>query len=341
MGSPAWEDWEGKKVKIGFIGNYQSGYVGEVSDETHLVREMESLGHQVYKIPRDEWREYVIEKFPIGKYPNIPENIHFDIIIIAKWPHFYDGSFIQEARSKYKCPVFLWVWDYMWDQGIPEWHLNMVNASDLYLGNDVRSGQYPVEVKDKLYYFPFDVADGEITQSLAEKDIDVAFFGSCIGQGDRIEWLTEINKTNPVTVFAWNHLDWAGRGFQAYPAVYGKDFARVSRQSKIILGFSVEPNCWGYWSNRVGKILTLGGFLLYQYAPGMELFLRDGAEYFSSIEEAREKIDHYLIADDEREKIAARGYQIGRDRFTSKERVKDLMILAERYIRTGGVGWQL
>jgi spore maturation protein CgeB len=72
----------------------------------------------------------------------------------------------------------------------------------------------------------------------------------------------------------------------------------------------------------------------------MELFLKDGVEYFSSIEEAREKIDHFLIVEEERREIARRGLQIGRN-FTSKQRVIELMILAERFIKTKGVGWKI
>lgn len=322
---------------INFVANYQNGYVGEVGDATHLARELEALGHTVRRIPQDEWREYCID----GKdYPNVPKNLNADINIICKWHHFYDGRFIDELRKGSGAPVFYWVWDYMWDQGIPDWHMKMVNTADLYLGNDVKSVYY--KLCKNAYYFPFDVADGSISPvGVTSKDIDVAFFGSCIGQGDRIQWLTEINKTNPVTVFAWNADAWAGRGFQAYAAVYGQKFAQTVARCKIILGFSVEPDCWGYWSNRVGKILSLGGFLLYQYAPGMELFLRDGVEYFSSIEEAREKIDHYLIAEEERNAIAKRGYEIGRERFTSKERIKDLVILMERYLKKGDALWQV
>lgn len=326
-------------MKINFIGNFQNGYVGEVGDATHLAREMETLGHTVRLIPQDEWREYVRE-YPDGQYKNVPTDLKADINIICKWHHFYDGSFIEKLRELSNAPVFYWVWDYMWDGGIPEWHKFMAQEADLYLTNEGGIKQwYEEEGVSRLYYFPFDVADGEIpVVKTTNKDIDVAFFGSWIGQGDRQQWLPQIHKTNPITVFSWNYKDWP-KEFNAQPAVYGNEFAYMVARCKIILGFSVEPHCWGYWSNRVGKIMSLGGFLLYQYAPGMELFLRDGVEYFSSIEEAREKIDHYLIADDERESIAKQGYQIGRNRFTSQERVKDLMILCDRFIKKGDAEW--
>lgn len=314
-------------MRVNFIGNFQTGMVGETGDINHLAREMEALGHKVNKIPQDAWREYVIEGFPENKY-DVPKDLKADINIICKWHHFYDGGFISQLRIASDAPVFYWVWDFMQNE---DWHLKMVEACDLYLGNDVRSGLYK-ENLHKLYYFPFDVADGDLPRFKKDKIYDVAFFGSWIGQGDRTEWLQEINKTNPITVFSWNFEEWKLRGFDAYPAVYGQEFNERVAETKICLGFSVEPNCWGYWSNRVGKTFLAGGFLLYQYAPGMELFLRDGAEYFSSVEEARAKIDHYLIADREREFIAERGFEIGQERFTSKARVKDLMILIGRYL---------
>jgi len=321
MGKLSWQSWEGKEMKIGFIGNYQSGYVGEVSDETHITRELEALGHEVYKIPRDEWREHVLSAMP---YPNVPDNLKLDICIFTKWHHFGEG-FIKTAKQKYQCPVWLWCWDYMQNE---DWHLKMIEECDLYLGNDVRNGLY----KEKAYYFPFDVADGSLPYHQPQiKKHDVVFFGSWIGQGDRQSWLTALSTYIPIKVFSWNYQDWPV-GFDASPAVYGEEFNKAVAQGKIVLGFSVNPSTWGYWSNRVGKTLLAGGFLLYQYAPGMELFLRDGVEYFSTIDEAKEKIDYYLMADTERERIAKIGYMIGQERFSSKARIKDLCILIERYL---------
>lgn len=325
---------------INFIGNFKSGYVGEQADQVHLARELEALGHTVRRIPQDEWREYVIEGFPQDKYPNVPKDLKADINLITKWHHFFDGSFINKLREVSGAPVFYWVWDFMWDQGLPEWHVEMVQAADLYLGNDVRAPYYGG--LSNAYYFPFDVADGEVTSYVAQAQVqDVAFFGSWIGQGNRQEWLKEINKEYPVTVYSWNYQDWPKEFTDVRPAVYGEAFIQEVRKCKVVLGFSVEPNSWGYWSNRVGKTLLAGGFLLYQYAPGMELFLRDGVEYFNSIEEAKEKIKYFLDNSQERYKIATRGHDLAIDNFTSRARIKELNILMERYLKTNGKGWQI
>ena len=223
----------------------------------------------------------------------------------------------------------------MYDAGIPEWHMVMAKACDLYLTNEygVKEKYYS---ETKLYYFPFDCSDATIDKvEVASKKYNVSFFGTYLGQGDRIYWLPEINQEYPVKVFSWNHEEWRKNGFDAEPAVWGKEFAQKVAETKVVLGFNVNDHCWGYWSNRVGKVLSTGGFLLQRYVPGMELFLRDGAEYFSSIDEAKKKIGYYINHNGERQRIADRGYEIGRDRFTSRARIKELVILIERFLKGG------
>lgn len=323
-------------MKINFVGNFNAGYVGEVGDATHLVREMRDQGHTVKEVPQDIWKAFVDGEYDIGWKDKLP--MKADVNIICKWHHFNDGKYIEKLREASSAPVFYWVWDYMWDQGFPDWHMKLLEECDLYLGNDVRSKYYGG--LPNCYYFPFDVADGSIPRhQRKDKKYEVSFFGSWIGQGDRRVWLEAIKDYIPLKVFSWNWQDWP-KGFDASPAVYGDEFNKAVAESKIVLGFSVAPSTWGYWSNRVGKTLLAGGFLLYQYAPGMELFLRDGVEYFSTIEELKEKIDFYLLGDTERETIASRGRQMAEERFSSSARVKDLTILMERYL-TNHNDWQI
>lgn len=324
-------------MRINFIGNYVTGYVGESSDELHLVREMEEIGHNVNKIPRDIWKSYCDGNNSRDWYQL--ENLKSDINIITKWSYFDSDRYINILREKSNAPVFYWTWDYFsWktEYNSNDWHRVMCRTADLHLTNEGGNIEIMRNYGVKAYYFPFDVSDGLLDRNInVPKIYDVVFFGSCVGMGNRIEWLTEINKTHKLKIFGWNEKGWIDRGFDAEPPVYGINFVQKVAESKIILGFNVEDHCWGYWSNRTGKVLTLGGFLLYRYTPGMELFLRDGAEYFSSIEEANQKISYYLEHEDEREKIAEKGHEIGRDRFTSKARVKELLILIDRYLKGG------
>jgi hypothetical protein len=326
---------------VNFVGNYQNGYIGEVSDETHIVREIEAAGHTVRKIPRDEWREFVRESCPKGKFSHVPENLKADINIFAKWHHFYDGSFIDKLRELSGAPVFLWVWDYMYSGGgVPDWHWKQVDSCDLYLSNEAGVSQFLY--KHKFHYFPFDVCDGDIKtftgSDLKGPKYDVTFLGSHLDQGDRVPWLKEINKVHKVTIFSWNHEDWIADGFEAYPPVWGEEFNKVVANSGVVLGFSVDANCWGYWSNRVGKVIKAGGCLLQQYSPGMELMIGDLVDYFGSVEEAIEKIAKYKSNPAYKTTYIYRCRDFGY-RFSSKERVKQLMILCERYLKGDPSKW--
>lgn len=323
-------------MKINFVGNYTTGYIGEVADETHLCDELEALGHQVKRVPRDVWKAYCDGMWEDQWEKQIPIR-NADVNIVCKWHHFSEGKYINKLRewTKYKqAPVFYWIWDYMDFPASSAWHIEMARAADLYLTNELGDFNEMVPLGIKPYYFPFDVSSKEFDRvENQEKKYDVVFFGSCVGKGDRIEWIKEINKTHKIVCFGWNHEGWKSHGIEAYLPVYGHNFVEKVAQTKICLQFSVNDHCYGYWSNRVGKVLTVGGFLLAKYIPGMELFLRDGAEYFSSVEEANQKITYYLEHEEERNKIAQRGYEIGRDRFTSQERVKELIILIDRYLK--------
>jgi len=322
-----------KPLKINFVGSFTQGYIGETADEVHLADELENLGHEVVRVPRDIWKAFVDEQPPNADWV-LPQKA--DLNIVCKWHHFNDKKYFDQLRYKSGAKVIYWTWDFM-DYVPHTFHFTMSKAADLLLTNE---GSRITELNKRginAYYFPFDVSSKEFGRcGYMDKKHDVVFFGSHLMQGDRIEWLKEINKSHPVTIFAWNPDKWKEEGFtDVHNAVYGVDFAEEVAQSRIILGFNVNDHCWGYWSNRVGKVLSVGGFLLQRYVPGMELFLRDGAEYFSSIEEANEKIEYFLKNDNEREVIAERGYEIGRDRFTSDKRVKELMILIDRYLKGG------
>jgi hypothetical protein len=318
-----------KSLKVNFIGNFGVGYVGETADEVILARELTDLGHKVVKVPRDQWRDICN-----GVKPNkdwvLPKVA--DINIVAKWDGFNGGIYINKLREVSGAPVFYWTWDWMQWPDIPRWHLEVALAADVHLTNE--GGQLDIMKKAGVnaYYFPFDVADGELPIfNSYQKKYDVTFFGSCIDQGDRKKWLPIIAKKCDLTVFGWNHTGWQELGLKAYPPVYGDDFRKKLAQSKITLQFSTCDHIWGYWSNRVGKVLSAGGFLLARYSPGMELFLRDGVDYFSSPDEAIEKIQFYLRNVPARLSVQMKGKELG-ELFTTKQRIKELVIFIERYL---------
>lgn len=327
---------------INFIGNYQNSSYNEIADETHLADSLANLGHTVRRISRDVWREWVLGNYQ-ERPREFPDDLRADINIIAKWHHFFDGRFITTLREQSQAPVFYWVWDYMWDKGFPEWHISMAQEADLYLSGEGGVFDEYIKLGIRPYYFQFDSCDGRLpvfSFSEEEKKYDVAFFGSYLQQGDRIPWLKEINKVKPIKIFAHDYQDWKDDGFDAVPAVFGADFNKEMAQSRIILGLNVNANCWGYWSNRIGKVTKAGGFLLQQYSPGMEQFLTSNVEYFSSPLEAINKIAYYLSPEGKYVRIAkveeSKKYAY---KFTSQYKVAQLVILIERFLKGSPKLW--
>lgn len=324
---------------INFVGNFQNGPGGERADEAHLADVMQGLGHTVRRIPRDEWREYVIETDLAKKnqYTGVPKDLRADINIIAKWHHFYDGSFIEYLRSLSDAPVFYWVWDSV-DLGI-EWHRKMAQAADLYLSGELGRAKEFREHGIKFYYFQMDVVEElPIFRGVTAfgKSYDVVYLGSCDNQNGRIDLLKAINKEIPIQVFGHDWNIWQEQGFTAKPAVYGEEANKVIGQAKIVLGTSCDPHLYGYWSNRVGRVLYARGKLLQQYTPGMENFLHDWVEYYSTPEEAIEKIRKLLP------NLHRGRAEYNRLLFTSNQKIRDLLILIERYLKEdNGRVWQL
>lgn len=321
-------------LKINFVGNFNRGYVGELADEVHLARELEFLGHTVTKVPRDQWKAFVDGETPNADWV-LPQKA--DINIICKWDAFNDEKYVDELRKASSGPVFYFVWDFMLNPDLPDWHINMARAADLYLSGE--RGIFDLYKKEGVrpYYFQMDVCDGNIpTFYNEEKKYDVVFTGSYLGQGDRIEFLRKINAEIPITIFSWNYQEWQKEGFISYPAVYGADYNKLIGQSRIVLGLSVEPHCEGYWSNRVGKVLRAGGFLLQQYAPGMERFgSQEGVLFFSTPEEAIQNIRDFL----DKGTIDTRDLYLS-SKWTSRRKMQELSILMERFLKEGnGEKW--
>jgi hypothetical protein len=291
------------------------------------------LGHIVNRVPRDQWKAYV-DNEEVQTDWVLPKVA--DINIIAKWHHFNDEKYIKDLKSASEAPVFYWVWDYMFDPEFADWHINLAKAADLYLSGELGLASKYKELGVKFYYFQMDVCDGAIPRfESLEKIYDVVFTGSCIGQGNRIKLLTEINKQIPITIFSWNHEEWHKLGFkECYPPVYGEAYNKVIALSKIVLGISVENKCYGYWSNRVGKVLRAGGNLLQEWTPGMETLLPSCVDYFTDAEEAVDKIKSKL---DKGIEVCYEYHEI----FTSKNKMKSLTVLIERFLKGDSRQWLL
>ncbi|MDX9690677.1 MAG: glycosyltransferase, partial [Alphaproteobacteria bacterium] len=146
------------------------------------------------------------------------------------------------------------------------------------------------------------------------KDIDVSFIGN-VRLADRKEWLDYL-KANDIKVQSYGVG--SDNGFVSF-----KEMISIFNRSKINLNFTSTTDVGNYTikpptlNNRIRQskgrpieIAMCGGFILSQYAPGIEEMFDLGEEFdvFQTKEELLAKIRHYLEEDDKREAMAVEAH---------------------------------
>ena len=78
---------------------------------------------------------------------------------------------------------------------------------------------------------------------------------------------------------------------------------------------------------RVFDILACGGFCLTNYQPEIAELFEDGKELvmYTDIEDLLQKVEYYLIHEEERAQIAKAGYEKVRNCFSVKDRIAELI----------------
>jgi len=107
-----------------------------------------------------------------------------------------------------------------------------------------------------------------------------------------------------------------------------EDAAKKFSQSKVVFNISIKDD----YNMRCGEVLMTGSFLLTNWIPifkDMESVygLKDGVHYVSykTLDEMVEKAQYYIEHEDEREKIAAAGYELAINKLTYRHRVEDVL----------------
>lgn len=144
-----------------------------------------------------------------------------------------------------------------------------------------------------------------------EKRYDVAFVGRA--KHRRAEFLHGILDLNPL-IFGpgWEKYGREMAAAVSDTLIVGERLNRLYNETKIVLNISAWENTGQDCPNlRIADVPATGSFLLSDYSeyaaeifvPGKEM------EFFSSIEELRDKAKFYLTHEEERERIARAGYE--------------------------------
>lgn len=116
--------------------------------------------------------------------------------------------------------------------------------------------------------------------------------------------------------------------------VWGEEHAKISRLSKIYLGFDAQPQVRKSMSERLYIAVGCGAFYMCQYVEGIEDILEPGMEIvtFRTEEEMLDKIGYYLPREDERRKIAGAGRDRVLREHTYEVRLREMISVLEKEI---------
>lgn len=311
--------------RIVFLGNF---YV-DFSSETHHVKSLESLGHQVIKMQETEARSDVI----------LLEAKAADLFI---WVHTH-GWETPGPWSMYE------VLDSLKEAGIP----TMTYHLDLWFGlrrqDDLQNDPFYKRIGhfftvDKLMADWFNENTGVqghfLTAGVYDKecyihpdynkdqfDYDVIFVGS---RGYHPEWQYRPQLINFLrNTYGSRFLHVGGDGDTGI--VRGDALNRIYAKSKIAVGdtLNLNFNYPYYTSDRLFESTGRGGFTIYPDIKGLNDYFIDNKEIafyrHGDFGDLKQKIDFYLQNDGIRESMRMAGFERTRSEHTYVHRWKEIL----------------
>lgn len=266
------------------LGNW-AGYIARSLKEPRLLRDCNQLEQELI---------------------NLCERVHPEIVWI-EWAKEIRPKVLLRIKSIISRPLLIsfqddnpwgdrqkdkWIWK-QYFKTIPEFDLHLVKRqSDV---DNLRAlGAKSCRLWEHGIYQPLFFP----SQTLEEKKYPVSFVGTCL---DKREYLIRYLLENgiPIHVFGnlWQKKSDLPRLFPTHfhPAVEGKAYADVIRQSQICLGLVSHSN-HDEWTMRTYEVPGCAGLLLAERTPKHEELFREGyeAEFFSTPEECMIKLMNLL-----------------------------------------------
>ncbi|MEM7412563.1 MAG: glycosyltransferase [Myxococcota bacterium] len=187
---------------------------------------------------------------------------------------------------------------------------------------------YLAEAHDPDIHFPVDAAS--VPETFRS---EVAYIGKYSADSPlhrtRGELLGPVAKRFQTHVYG---VGWEALGLEATRReVFPEQYRQICAGAQIVLGCDWRHDVAWYFSNRTWFTLGCRGFLITNYAPGLEdLFENHGQlVWYRSVEEALELIEHYRARPEERRRIAEAGLAYVREHRTYQHFARDLVDLFE------------
>jgi hypothetical protein len=223
------------------------------------------------------------------------------------WHHGNSSSWIRSSIPLYDCYL-------IWSKQIVERlkDLGAINPKYLACGYD-KDLHYPVKLE---------------SQELKLFGSDLSFVGSW--DEEREEWISNLLDYD---IKIWgNSWEKASSKIQARwqrKEMVGEDFSRVCAASKINLNFLRKQNLDSH-NMRTFEIPACAGFMMSRRSSEQQGFFEEGkeADYFSTPEELKKKIDFYLKNESLRKKIAGAGYEkLLKSKYSYDDRAEEILAI--------------
>jgi hypothetical protein len=296
-------------AKIVFLGNFEVSY----SSENHHAKSLESLGHTVVKLQEKKAKSHVI----------LDQALNSDLFI---WVHTHgwetsgritmDNVLIQLKQAGVETITYhLDLWFGLDRQKDLEDDNFYKTIGHFFTVDKLMADWFNENTQVKGHFIPAGVYDKEC---YIHKDYDsdkfkydVIFVGSKRYHHEhkyRSDLIDFLRKT-----YGNRFLHVGGDGDTG--TVRGDELNKIYAQSKVAVGDSlnINFNYPYYTSDRLFESTGRGGFTIYPRITGLEEYFEDGNEIVfyehGNLEDLKNKIDHYLIANLEREQIRVNGHE--------------------------------
>jgi hypothetical protein len=290
-------------LRVAYCGNFKPSH----STETHLARTLTQMGHTVTRLQEDDLS-------PDGLTQALQRMDRPDMFLFTRtWGHTVTEDHLSWLRSRgipsvsYHLDLYV---PLQRNGGIdtdPFWRTDFVFTPD---GNPRSAAEFQRRGINHRHILPGVVADEcYVAEGVCPKR-DVIFVGSGPGyhsewgyRGELLRWLA--------STYGQRFSHYGGRG----QAIRGYALNRLYASAKVVVGDSLVVGFdWeGYCSDRRFETPGRGGFMVHPRIAGLDDGYVEGVNTafydFNDWSGLRDRIDHYLAHDAERERIRRAGHE--------------------------------
>jgi len=289
-------------MKITFLGNFGVDF----SSESHHVKSLESLGHEVIKLQERNTTSELI--FEVASRSDLFVWVHTHGWNTPGVLTMRELLKLLKSRNIPTLTYHLDLWFGIQRQKEMEtedyWNIQHFFTADKNMANWLNKNT-PV----KGHYLAAGVFDQEcyLNQNVNQNK-DVVFVGS---RGYHPEWQWRPQLVDWLReTYGQRFFHYGGDGIKV---VRGHELNMIYAESKVVIGDTLclnfdYPN---YLSDRIFETTGRGGFIIHPYIKGIEDFFEIGKEIvtfkFGDFKDLKSKIDYYVENKKEREEIRRAG----------------------------------